>query len=137
MNYAQLGVFDTVTLGWVAGAHPSYSYRVEMKERLVKLTKGEHTDLQYTLFPRSFHYITNKNKRLTTRGIAIEIMKSDNISPAKFREDMIQQWKSIKETSGKHLTWEASTLCHWDAELIWELLPWPIYSTTKISSSEQ
>jgi hypothetical protein len=27
MNYAQLGVFDTVTLGWVAGAHPSFSYR--------------------------------------------------------------------------------------------------------------
>jgi hypothetical protein len=26
LNYAQLGVFYTFTLGWVAGAHPSYSY---------------------------------------------------------------------------------------------------------------
>jgi heme/copper-type cytochrome/quinol oxidase subunit 4 len=31
MNYAQLGVFDTVTLEWLDGAHPSYSYRDEMK----------------------------------------------------------------------------------------------------------
>jgi hypothetical protein len=88
MNYAQLGVFDTVTLGWVAGAHPSFSYRDKMKERLGKLMTGEHKDLQYAPFPRSFHYITDKNKRLTTRGIAIQIMKSDNISPAKFREDI-------------------------------------------------
>jgi hypothetical protein len=33
MNYAQLGVFVTVTLGWVAGAHPSFNYRDETKER--------------------------------------------------------------------------------------------------------
>jgi hypothetical protein len=31
LNYAQLGVFETVTLGWVAGSHPSYSYSDEMK----------------------------------------------------------------------------------------------------------
>jgi hypothetical protein len=42
MKYAQLGAFDTVTLGWVAEAHPSYSYHDEMKERLVKLMTGEH-----------------------------------------------------------------------------------------------
>jgi hypothetical protein len=42
MNYAQIGVFDTVTLGWVVGAHPSFIYRDEMKERLSKLMKGEH-----------------------------------------------------------------------------------------------
>jgi hypothetical protein len=100
MNYAQLGVFDTVTLGWVAGAHPSFSYRDEMKERLGKLMKGYHSNLQYALFPRSLHYITHKNKRLKTRGIAIQIMKSDNISPAKFREDMVQQWQRIEEESG-------------------------------------
>jgi hypothetical protein len=63
-----------------------------MKERLGKLMKGEQRNLQYALFTRSFHYITDKNKRLKTRGITIQIMKSDNISPAKFREDMIQQW---------------------------------------------
>jgi hypothetical protein len=55
MNYAQVGVFDTVTLGWLAGAHLSYSYRDEMKERFGKLIKGKHKDLQYALFPRSFH----------------------------------------------------------------------------------
>jgi hypothetical protein len=97
MKYEQLGVFDTVTLGWAAGSHPSYSYRDEMKERLGKLTKGEHKDLQYALFPRSFHYIKDKNKRLTTSGIAIQITKSDNISPAKFREDMVQQWQGVEE----------------------------------------
>jgi hypothetical protein len=103
MNYAQLGVFDTVALGWVAGAHPSFSYRDEMKERLGKLMKGEHSILQYALFPRYFHYITDKNKRLTPRGIAIQIMKSDNISPSKFREDMVQQWPRIEEESGNPL----------------------------------
>jgi hypothetical protein len=100
MNYAQLGVFDTVTLGWVTVAHPSYSYRDEMKERLGKLMTGEHKILQYALFPRSFHYVTDKNKRPTTRGITIQIMKNDNISPAKFREDMVQQWQRIEEESG-------------------------------------
>jgi hypothetical protein len=63
-----------------------------MKERLGKLVQREHGNLQYALFPRSFHYINDKNKRLTTRGIAIQIMESDNISTAKFREDMVKQW---------------------------------------------
>jgi hypothetical protein len=103
MNYAQLGVFDTVTLGWVAGAHPTFSYRKEMQEILGKFMTGEHKNLQYALFPRSFHYITDKKKRLTIRGIAIQIMKSDNISSAKFREDMVQQWQRIKEESGNPL----------------------------------
>jgi hypothetical protein len=103
MNYAQLGVFDTVTLGWVAGAHPSFIYRDEMKERLGKVMKEEHSNLLYALSPRSFHYITDKNKRLTTRGIAIQIMKSDNISPAKLMEDMVQQWHRIEEESGNPL----------------------------------
>jgi homoserine trans-succinylase len=59
LNYAQLGVFDTVTLGWAAGAHPSYSYYDEMKERMSKLMTGEHKNVQYALFPRSFHNITD------------------------------------------------------------------------------
>jgi hypothetical protein len=103
MNYAQLGVFYTVTLGWVAGAHPSCSYRNEMKEIVGKLIKREHNNLQYALFPRSFHFITDKKRRLTTRGIAIKIMKSNNISPAKFREDMVQKWQRIEEDSGNPL----------------------------------
>jgi hypothetical protein len=103
MNYAKLGVFDTVILGLVAGAHPSFSYSDKTKERWGKLMKGEHTNLQYALFPRSFHYITDKNKRLTTRGIAIQIMKSDNISPVQSREDMVQHWHRIEEESGNPL----------------------------------
>jgi hypothetical protein len=74
-----------------------------MKERLGKLMNGEHKNLQYALFTRSFHYIDDKNKRLTTRGIAKQIMKSDNISLAKFREDMVQQWQKIKEEIGNPL----------------------------------
>jgi hypothetical protein len=66
-----------------------------MKERLGKLMKGEHINLQYALFLQSFYYSTDKNKRLTTRGITIQIMKSDSTSPAKFREDMVQQWQRI------------------------------------------
>jgi protein-disulfide isomerase-like protein with CxxC motif len=30
-------------------------------------------------------------------------MKSDNISPAKFREDTVQQWQRIDEESGNPL----------------------------------
>jgi hypothetical protein len=89
LNYAQLGVFDTVTLGWVAGAHPSYSYRNEMKERMSKLMAGEHKNVQYTLFPRSFHYINDKNKGLSIHGMVIQIMKHDDISPSQFREYMV------------------------------------------------
>jgi hypothetical protein len=74
-----------------------------MKERLGKLMKVDHNNLQYALFTRSFHSITDKNKRLTTRGIAIKIMKSDNISPVKFREDMVQQWQRIEGESGNPL----------------------------------
>jgi hypothetical protein len=99
INYAQLGIFDTVTLGWVAGAHPSYSYRDEMKDRMVKLMAGEHKSVQYALFPRAFHYINNKNKRLSTRGVAIQIMKNDDVSPAQFREDMVKKWQRIEESS--------------------------------------
>jgi hypothetical protein len=95
LNYAQIGVFDSVTLGWVAGAHPLYSYSDEMKERISKLMAGEHKNMQYALFPRSFHYIHNKNKRLSTRGVAIQIMKHDDISPAQFREDMVKKWQRI------------------------------------------
>jgi hypothetical protein len=67
INYAQLGIFDTVTLEWVAGAHPSYSYRDEMKDRMEKLMTGEHKSVQYALFPRAFHYISDK-KTLINSG---------------------------------------------------------------------
>jgi hypothetical protein len=79
----------------VAGAHPSYSYRDEMKERMEKLMAGEHKSVQYALFPRAFHYINDKNKRLSTRGVAIHIMKNDDVYPAQFREDMVKKWHRI------------------------------------------
>jgi hypothetical protein len=110
MNYAQLIVFGTVTLGWVAGAHSSFIYHNEMKEILSKLMKGEHINLHYALYPRSFHYINDKNQMLTKRGIAMQIMKSDNILHAKFREDMVQQWKRIEEESNNPLGGSTSSM---------------------------
>jgi hypothetical protein len=87
----QLGVFDTVTLG-----------RDEMKERMSRKMSGEHTNIQYGLFPRSLCYINDKNKCLSTRGVDINIMK-DDISPAQFIEDMVKQWQGIEESSGNTL----------------------------------
>jgi hypothetical protein len=80
----------------VAGAHPLYIYCYEMKERMPKLMPGEHKHAQYALFPRSFHYIKDKNKRLPTRGVAIQIMimKHGDISPPHFREDMVKGGKA-------------------------------------------
>jgi hypothetical protein len=103
INYAQLGIFDTVTLGWVAGAHPSYSYRDKMKDRMVNLMTGGNKSVQYALFPRALHYINDKNKRLSTWVVAIQIMKNDDVSPAQFREDMVKKWQRIEESSGNPL----------------------------------
>jgi hypothetical protein len=74
-----------------------------MKERMEKLMAGEHKSVQYALFPRAFHYINDKNKRLSTWGVAIQIMKNDDVSPAQFREDMVKKWQHIEELSGNHL----------------------------------
>jgi hypothetical protein len=94
INYAQLGIFNTVTLGWVAR---------DMKDRMVKLMAGEHKSVQYALFPRVFHYINDQNKRLSTQGVAIQIMKNDDVSPAQFREDMVKKWLRIEESNGNPL----------------------------------
>jgi hypothetical protein len=74
-----------------------------MKERMSKLMAGEHKNVQYALFPRSFHYINNKNKRISTRGVPLHIMKHDDNPPAKFREDMVKKWQGIEESSGHPL----------------------------------
>jgi hypothetical protein len=71
-----------------------------MKEMMFKLLTGKHKNVQYALFPRSFHYINNKNKRLCTRSVAIQIIKHDDISPAQFREDMVKKCQRIEESSG-------------------------------------
>jgi hypothetical protein len=74
-----------------------------MKERMTKLMAGEHKNVQYALFTRSLHTINDNNKRLSTRGVAIQSMKHDNVSPAQFREDMVKKWQSIEESSGNPL----------------------------------
>jgi hypothetical protein len=74
-----------------------------MKERMEKIMAVEQKSVQYALFPRAFHYINDKNKRLSTRGVAIQIMKNDDVSPAQFRRDMIKKWQRIEESSGNPL----------------------------------
>jgi hypothetical protein len=71
INYAQLGMVETVTLEWIGQAHPSFGCRDETKERISKLMEREYQNMQYALFPRVFHYVTDKNVRMTTRGIAL------------------------------------------------------------------
>jgi hypothetical protein len=79
INYAQLGMVETVTLGWIGQAHTSFGCRDETKEQITKLMKSEYTNMQYALFPRAFHYVTDKNVKTTMRGIALQIMKHDNV----------------------------------------------------------
>jgi hypothetical protein len=71
---------------------------------MAKLMAGEHKSVQYALFPRAFHYINDKNKRLSTRGVAIQIMENDDVSPAQSREDMVKTWQCIEESSDNPLT---------------------------------
>jgi hypothetical protein len=46
---------------------------------------------------------TIKNKRISTRGVAIQIMKHAHISRALFRDDMVKKWQRIEESSGNTL----------------------------------
>jgi hypothetical protein len=103
INYAQLGMVETVTLGWIGQAHPSFGYRDETKERISKLMKSEYPNMQYALFPRAFHYVTDKNVKMTTRGIALQIMKHDDVPVAKFREELVRKWQNLDEESGNPL----------------------------------
>jgi hypothetical protein len=68
LNHAQLGVFDTVTLGWVAGAHPSCSYHNEMKERMSKLMAGEHKTCSTHYLQDHFIISTTKTNVSRLRG---------------------------------------------------------------------
>jgi hypothetical protein len=93
LDYAQLGVFDTVTLGWVAGTHPSYSYRNEMKERVSKLMPGEDKNVQYALFPRSLHYINDK-----TSDSLLAVLLIPQVRPA--HKYPISPWEMIHLAGG-------------------------------------
>jgi hypothetical protein len=44
-----------------------------------KLMKTEYPNMKYALFPRAFCYVTDKNAKMTTRGIALQSMKHDNV----------------------------------------------------------
>jgi hypothetical protein len=93
----------TVTLGWIGHAHPSFGYRDETKERISKMTKIEYPNMQYALFPWAFHYVTDKNVRMTTRGIALQIMQHEDVPVAKFREELVMKWQHLDEESGNPL----------------------------------
>jgi hypothetical protein len=103
INYAQLGIVETVTLGKIGQAHPSFGYRDETKERISKLMKSKHTNMQYALFPRTFHYVTDNNVKNTTQGIAFQIMKHDDVPVAIFREELVRKWQNLDEESGNPL----------------------------------
>jgi hypothetical protein len=100
INYAQLGMLETVTLGWSGHAHPSLGCRDEIKKRVSKIMESEYKTMQYALFPGAFHYVTEKNIKMTTRGIALQIMKSDDGPIAKFREDLVRKWQNVDKYSG-------------------------------------
>jgi hypothetical protein len=97
INYAQLGMVETVTLGRIGQAHPSFGYRDETKERVIKLMKSEYPNMQYALFPREFHYVADTNFKMTTRWIALQIMKHDDVPVAKFREELVMRWQNLDE----------------------------------------
>jgi hypothetical protein len=78
MNYAKLGMVETVTFGWIGQAHPYFGYIDENKEQISTLMKSEYPNMQYALFPQAFHYVTDKNVKMTTRGIALQITKHDD-----------------------------------------------------------
>jgi hypothetical protein len=103
INYAQLGMVETVTLGWNGQAHPSFGCRDETKERTSKLMKSKYSNMQYALFPGAFHYVTDKNVKMTTRGVALQIMKHNDLPVAKFREELAGEWKKLDEESGNPL----------------------------------
>jgi hypothetical protein len=65
--------------------------------------KSEYPNMQYALFPRAFHYVMDKNVKMTTRGIALKIMKHDDVPVAKFREELVWKWQNLDEENGNPL----------------------------------
>jgi uncharacterized membrane protein YheB (UPF0754 family) len=103
INYAQLGMVERFTLGWIRQEHPSFGCRDETKEWISKLMKSEYPNMQYALFPRAFHYVTDKNVKMTTRGISLQIMRHDDVPVTKFREKLVRKWQNMDEESGNPL----------------------------------
>jgi hypothetical protein len=103
INYAQLGMSDTVTLVWIGQAHPSLGCRDEIKERITKMMKSEYGTMQYALFSRAFYYVTAKNMKTTTQIIALQIMKHDDVPIVTFQEDLVRKWQNLDKDSGNPL----------------------------------
>jgi hypothetical protein len=83
INYAQLGMVETVTLGWIGQARPSFVCRDDTKDLISKLMKSVYPNMQYGL-SWAFHYVADKKVKMTTRGIALQIMKHDDVPVVKF-----------------------------------------------------
>jgi hypothetical protein len=94
---------ETVTLGWIGQAHPSFGCRDETKERISKLMKSEYPNMQYAFSPRVFHYVAERNVKMTTRGIALQVMKHDDVPVAKFWEELVRKWQILDKESGNSL----------------------------------
>jgi hypothetical protein len=67
------------------------------------MMESEYKTMQYALFPRAFHYVTEKNVKMTTQGIALQIMKNDDVPIAKYQEDLVRKWQKLDEDSGNPL----------------------------------
>jgi hypothetical protein len=59
--------------------------------------RSEYPNMQYAFFPRAFHYVTDKNVKMTTGGIALQIMKHDDVPVAKLREELARKWQNLDE----------------------------------------
>jgi hypothetical protein len=57
--------------------------------------KSEYPNMQYALFPWAFHYVTDKNIKMATRGIALQIMK--------LQEELVRKWQNLDEENGNPL----------------------------------
>jgi hypothetical protein len=67
------------------------------------MMKSQYRNMQYALFPRVFHYVTDKIVKMTTRGIPLQVMKHDDVPVAKFREELVSKWQNLDEESGNPL----------------------------------
>jgi hypothetical protein len=65
--------------------------------------KIEYPNMQYALFPRAFNYVTDKNVKMTKRGIALQIMKHDDVLVAFFLEELVRKWQNLDKESGNPL----------------------------------
>jgi hypothetical protein len=65
--------------------------------------KSEYPNMQYDLFPWAFHYVADKNVKMTTQGITLQIMKHNDVPVTKIREELVRKWQNLDEESGNPL----------------------------------